>query len=211
MGVNSCIHALISTGKHFKKSEKRINACGCEIKCWKKHMDLGVWLSACIWPCRTSLNHSDISSLIIVIQPPLPLPPQPPGTELLTTLITSDGVLMHCSKGCGVSFPSDIHYGAKAFCNEDMLCCIMEQHSSLEEVEMCVCMCREGRLNVFVTKIAVCVNFVDYDSPFCRKNKKQYNYSGHMQGNVLAALIRWMQNDNVCVCCRLRHICRIAG
>lgn len=60
-------------------------------------------------------------------------------------------------------------------------------------------MCREGRLNVFVTKIAVCVNFVDYVSLLSvEKTKKQCNYSGRMQGNVLAALVSRMQNDNVC-------------
>ncbi len=173
-------------------------------------MDLGIWLSACILPCRTSLNHSDISSLIIVIQPPIPLPLQPPGTELLTTLITSDGVLMHCSKGSGVSFPSDIHYGAKAFCNEDMLCCIMEQHSSLEEVEMCVCMCHEGRLNVFVTKIVVCVYFVDYVSLLSVETKNSVTIL------VTCRETSWLLSlgecrKAKCVRCRLRHICRFAG
>lgn len=56
-------------------------------------------------------------------------------------------------------------------------------------------MCCEGRLNVFVTKIAVCVNVVSLLS--AEKNNTQCNYSGHMQGNVLAALIRRMQNDNM--------------
>lgn len=59
-------------------------------------------------------------------------------------------------------------------------------------------MCCKGRLNVFVTKIAVCINVVAYVSLLSvEKNNTQCNYSGHMQGNVLAALIRRMQNDNM--------------
>lgn len=73
----------------------------------------------------------------------------------------------------------------------------MEQHSSSEELRGYVC--GEGRLNEFETKIAVCVNVGAHVSLLSVEKKKHSNYSSHIQGNFLAALIRRMPNDNMCV------------